>query len=238
MLKFLKRNGVYLLAAAVIFIFAFANRGEKLSPAEFAERIRNSATSQVVDVRTPDEYKGGYIKNSINIDWKAESFDEKILKLDKTEPVFIYCLSGARSSSAGSKMRDMGFTQVYELDGGIMAWKKEGFELLGNKKPVKRMDKEEFFATIKGSDKLVLVDFYAPWCGPCKKMEPYLEELAVSHAATLKVWRINADEQDILAEELNVDNLPTVFLYRNGKKIMEHTGFISKAEMLKFIDKN
>ncbi len=84
---------------------------------------------QIVDVRTPEEYKNGFIDNSQNIDFKSPTFDEDITKLDKTKPVILYCKSGGRSAKCSIKLKDAGFVKIYDLNGGITQWKFKGLEL-------------------------------------------------------------------------------------------------------------
>jgi len=84
---------------------------------------------QIVDVRTPEEYKDGFIDNSQNIDFKSPTFDEDITRLDKTKPVILYCKSGVRSAKCSKKLKDAGFVKIYDLDGGITKWKFKGHEL-------------------------------------------------------------------------------------------------------------
>lgn len=95
-----------------------------LSPDEFSNKISDTASTQIVDVRTPDEYTEGRIKDAKNINWNGDDFDTEIVKLDKDKPVYVYCYSGGRSSSAVSKMKKLGFKNIYELDGGIKSWRK------------------------------------------------------------------------------------------------------------------
>ncbi|MBO3097548.1 rhodanese-like domain-containing protein [Gelidibacter pelagius] len=77
---------------------------------------------QLVDVRTAKEREDGYIKNSQNIDFYSPTFDEDILKLDKSKPVIIYCRSGKRSADCAEKLIEAGFVKVYDLEGGITQW--------------------------------------------------------------------------------------------------------------------
>lgn len=127
MKKFLTNNGIYLLAVIAVFAFAFIRKGDQLSAKDFSQKMNNAAHAQVLDVRTPEEFREGYIKGAINIDWQGSDFNSKVTKLDKAKPVFIYCHSGRRSSSAASEMRAMGFKEVYELKDGIMGW--QAFDL-------------------------------------------------------------------------------------------------------------
>ena len=84
---------------------------------------------QLVDVRTPEEYKEGFIANAQNIDFYSATFNQDILKLDKEKPVILYCKSGRRSANCAKKMKDAGFKKVYDLEGGISKWKHEGLEV-------------------------------------------------------------------------------------------------------------
>ena len=84
-----------------------------------------SDTIQLIDVRTPAEYKQGHIEGAVNIDVTSASFEEGIQQLDKDRPVYIYCRSGQRSNAAAKKMEKAGFNTLYDLKGGINIWDKE-----------------------------------------------------------------------------------------------------------------
>ena len=92
----------------------------------FAEKIKNTPEGQILDVRTPEEYNGQHLDNAKNIDWNGNDFAGKVLQLDKTKPVFVYCMAGGRSKSAAMKMHELGFTEIYNLDGGILKWNAAG----------------------------------------------------------------------------------------------------------------
>ncbi len=84
---------------------------------------------QLVDVRTPKEFKSGYIDNAQNIDYKSPTFAQDILKLDKEKPVLLYCHSGGRSAKCAEKLEQAGFTKIYDLEGGISRWKHDGLAI-------------------------------------------------------------------------------------------------------------
>ncbi|MDG5492683.1 rhodanese-like domain-containing protein [Psychroserpens sp. SPM9] len=84
---------------------------------------------QLVDVRTEEEYKEGYIEHSQNIDFKSPTFEEDIVKLDKTKPVVVYCRSGGRSGKCSKKLKEAGFVKIYDLEGGLEKWKFKGLEV-------------------------------------------------------------------------------------------------------------
>ncbi len=87
------------------------------------------ANVQLIDVRTPQEYGNGYIKNAKNINFFDDDFMQMMGELDKNQPVYIYCKSGVRSGKAASKLKAAGFTKVYDLDGGIVNWESTGKDL-------------------------------------------------------------------------------------------------------------
>lgn len=93
-----------------------------ISNEEFKLATQNQKV-QLIDVRTAEEFAEGAIFNAQNIDVLDSSFEAKIQKLDKTQPVYIYCRSGSRSQTAAQKMIDLGFTQVIDLKGGYLNWK-------------------------------------------------------------------------------------------------------------------
>lgn len=93
-----------------------------LDPERYKQAIASGRT-QLVDVRTAREYKSGYIANAINIDlFRPGHFKIEIEKLDKTKPVFLYCRSGQRSRKAAKKLVKWGFSEIYDLEGGILNW--------------------------------------------------------------------------------------------------------------------
>ena len=86
------------------------------------------------------------------------------------------------------------------------------------------------------SDKMVLVDFYADWCAPCKKMEPYLKEISETMSDKVKVVRIDADANAELCKELKISPIPVLHLYRSNKLVWENTGFVPKETVVEKIN--
>ena len=97
---------------------------EVLPKLVYKEKIENSIAVQLVDVRTPAEYSAGHIDQALNIDYNAPAFEQRIQMLDKTKPVYIYCQSGGRSSRAAKVMQSLGFQEIYDLEGGYLAWQR------------------------------------------------------------------------------------------------------------------
>jgi rhodanese-related sulfurtransferase len=86
--------------------------------------MKDASDYVILDVRTPEEYNLGNIKNSINIDYNASDFTEKLSALDKNKTYMVYCRSGARSSKAIEIMKTNGFHYLMHIDGGYLAWQK------------------------------------------------------------------------------------------------------------------
>lgn len=206
------------------------NSKTNLSVLEFAEKIKELPNAPIIDVRTPDEFSSGHLQNAQNIDISGGDFKQQIETLDKSKPVFVYCLSGGRSASAASAMRGAGFKEVYELDGGILKWRganlPETTSLATTKTTgMSKADYEKLFNT----DKVVLVDFYADWCGPCKQMKPDIDAITSEMADKVTVVRINADDNAELCKELQIDALPTIKVYKNKALTWSNVGYIDKA---------
>ena len=97
-----------------------------------------------------------------------------------------------------------------------------------------KLTKDNFDQEVMQSDKPVLVDFYADWCGPCKMMGPVVEEIS-NEETGVKVCKINIDEEGALAEEARVEVIPTLILYRDGKAVDSIVNPGSKAAIDQFI---
>lgn len=93
-----------------------------LSPAEFREKVTKSKV-QLIDVRTPGEFQSGAIKGAKNANlFNQNQFKAVVEKFDKEKPIYLYCQSGNRTRSASSLLVKMGFTDIYDLRGGIMSY--------------------------------------------------------------------------------------------------------------------
>jgi rhodanese-related sulfurtransferase len=92
----------------------------------FAEKIKTTEKPQILDVRTPEEFNADHIENAENVNWLGDSFVQDSKKYDKTKPVFVYCRSGARSKKATAKLEELGFENIYEMEGGFLKWDAEG----------------------------------------------------------------------------------------------------------------
>ncbi|CAM2805261.1 thioredoxin [Helicobacter felis] len=87
------------------------------------------------------------------------------------------------------------------------------------------------------SSGVVVVDFWAPWCGPCKMLSPIIDELAGEYAGRAKICKVNTDEQEDLAAKFGIRSIPTVFYMKDGEVKNQTVGALSKQDLKKNIDK-
>ncbi|MBJ7881411.1 rhodanese-like domain-containing protein [Gelidibacter salicanalis] len=93
-------------------------QSEVLTATEYKEVISNKQV-QLVDVRTPEEFEAGHIENAVNIDFFRDDFKTAFTTMDKDQPIYIYCKSGNRSGKAAKILSELGFEEIYDLEGGF-----------------------------------------------------------------------------------------------------------------------
>lgn len=203
-----------------------------LDASAFEHDITSKDSIQILDVRTPDEYNSGHIKNALLADWNNKpEFERRIGFIDKNKPVYVYCLAGGRSAAAVKKLKAAGYEKVYDLDGGINAWKAANKPLEG-KSDAKQMTIDEFSTAINSSE-TVLVDFGAEWCPPCRKMEPVLKKLEANNTGKFKLVKVNAGKDEAVLKAYNVTALPVLIIFKNGKQVWRKDGIADENEISK-----
>lgn len=103
-----------------------SNKSLPLDAEGFATLINDEMSLQLVDVRTPQEYQSGHLKDALLIDMYSPDFNSRIETLNKDQPIAVYCAVGQRSYAVFEMLQERGFKQVYHLEGGIQAWASEG----------------------------------------------------------------------------------------------------------------
>ena len=124
------KKAVFLFGLTLILFFtackdnSLAQGIKVLKPVEFQEAAKNNDI-QLVDARTTKEFEEGHLKGALNIDVLKSDFSAEAEKLDLEKPVYVYCRSGKRSATAALILKDMGFKEIYDMEGGYLLWESE-----------------------------------------------------------------------------------------------------------------
>lgn len=212
---------------------AYSQTVTNVDAIKFNELI-HSGNGIVLDVRTPQEYSRGHIANSTLISISDRDFVNKVSLLQKDKPIYIYCLTGSRSRVAANYLAKIGFANVYNLTHGILDWQRNNLPIVQSENSTASNAKiytPADWKTLIESNGLVFVDFNAPWCAPCKTMNPIVEELSQAFKGKLKVEKIDVESNRKLAQANQVQSIPGFILFKNGKKVWMHKGTISKEKL-------
>lgn len=95
---------------------------------------------------------------------------------------------------------------------------------------------DTFQSEVLEAEELVFVDFWAPWCGPCKMLGPVIEELSGEYRGRVKICKIDVDENNKTAGDYGIMSIPTMILFKDGKEINRLVGFVPKANIAKALD--
>ena len=98
------------------------------------------------------------------------------------------------------------------------------------------LNSSNFNEEITNTDKLVLIDFFATWCGPCKMLSPIIARMANEYADSVKVCKVNVDDNQDLAMKYNIASIPTLIFLKNGKVVKNSIGFCSESELTDMIN--
>lgn len=127
----MKIKHILLIAVFISFFFSCQKKTEEItviSVEEVQDAISKEGDLQLIDVRTLEEYQAGHLKDAKNICVTEDDFQEKVQHLNKNEPVYLYCKSGKRSARAAKILKDMGFTEIYDMDGGFTKWEENQYD--------------------------------------------------------------------------------------------------------------
>jgi thioredoxin 1 len=211
---------------------------KQVNPAQFEQLIKKPG-GVLLDVRTQNEFKNGHIANSGQINYYALDFRKRLLMLPKDEPIYLYCNTGWRSEKAARILVENGYKNVFNLELGIMDWELQNLPVAvaPDAKPdtENKMEYEEL-ARFIDSGKPVFVDFYAPWCGPCRTMMPMIDELKTKYHGKINVVKVNVDASKKLVKEMKIQGVPFLALYNNGKPVYTKNGLTSRDELEKALN--
>jgi thioredoxin 1 len=209
---------------------------ETISPQDFEKKIRLPGVL-LLDVRTPEEFASGHIEGAKNINYNDPSFAAEVEKLDKSKTILVYCLSGGRSGSSMSVFAEAGFQKVYNLEGGKMKWTSAGFPLVTSETAAPKsagMSEADYVAATKSAT-IVIIDFNATWCAPCKKLAPILEQVEKDYIGKVKVVKVDVDANQAIAAAKHIDGIPFLEIYKEGKLTMQHEGLTTYEDLVKLL---
>ncbi len=232
----MKISFCYIFPVLFLYVSCQQKTDTSLSPADFKTQAEQP-NAQILDVRTMAEYTSGHIHSSLLADWENQGqFMDRVKYVDKTKPVYVYCLSGGRSAAAAKWMRANGYNNVYELKGGINAWKNNSLPLDGAPN-IKQLTPTEYQSQIS-NDGVTLVDFSAEWCPPCKKMEPVIAQLQKDMGSRFHFVKIDAGVQTDIMKQLDIESIPVFIIYKSGKEIWRKEGITELSELKQQITTN
>ena len=219
----------FLVALASLFFVACHSNAQNIDANAFEQKL-NAGGAQVLDVRTAGEFIGGHLKNVLQADWTdREQFVERTKHLDKNKTLLIYCASGIRSAQAAAFLKQEGFREVINLQGGIAAWNAAGKPVV-RQEGVAELTSTTFNATV-ANNQIVLVDVGAEWCPPCKKMEPVLESLSKEFQGKFTLLNVDGGRDLTVMKEIGASVLPTFMVYKNGKLSWKKEGIVTLQEL-------
>jgi len=230
----------FVTSFVIILLFSSCNGQnvsvKNLNPNQFEAGI-NQSNALIVDVRTPEEFKEKHISGAKNLNINDPEFSTRLNELDKSKPVYIYCLAGGRSKRAADMATKDGFKEVYNLEFGINSWLSEGKEVVsGSGTKVSNtgigMSFDDYLNHLKASSKLVLVDFNAVWCGPCKTLKPIVQKVIKKNADKVELFEIDVDKNSTVANTMNVRAIPLLILYKQGKEVWRNMGLVEEEVIL------
>jgi len=229
------KNILFLLSTVILFSCGNTNSQitEDINAEKFHQLIEKG-DGIIIDVRTSQEFNSGHIIDATNIDFYSEDFTDKLKIVRKDVPIYVYCRSGGRSSSAANKMEKLGFTKVYNMIGGIGSWQSEGYKTIKSKEG-KTTNQPKFTETqlneILSNNKTVLIDFSTQWCVPCKKMKPIIEDIQRENP-NVKVLFIDADANKGLVKKYSINGVPVFIIFKNGEESFRKIGLSTKEELI------
>ncbi|HQO08741.1 MAG TPA: thioredoxin domain-containing protein [Clostridiales bacterium] len=236
----LQKNISLILLAILALNFSLEAIVKNVNAVEF-KKLTESGKGVLLDTRSVPEYNSEHIQNSMLIDLNDPAVKNKLLSLPKDKPLYLYCYSGSRSFAVGNFLARNGYSDIYNLRDGIIDWNRNKFPVVNPKKTAKKTKVDAFtifeYEKLILSEKVIFIDYYAPWCPPCNEMMPLIDKLTVEYIGKVKVVKINFDDSRNLADRLGIKSVPYFVLFKDGKQIFEKYGKLTEKELRDLFDK-
>lgn len=209
---------------------AIAQNNAPVTLEVFAAQLKQQSTPQLVDVRSAGEFAINHIPGAINTDFSKPEGKQQLLQLHAAQPVFLYAINNNRTQQAAQLLQQAGFTQIFQLQGGIANW-------IGSGKPYyssvpNQLSKAAYQQALQG-DTAVLVAFTSRYCGACKQLAPMADSIVRASGPRVKLFKIDINDNAALVQQLHlVHAVPTLVLYRQQQIVWQKTGIDSVREEL------
>lgn len=201
-------------------------------------QIASNNNAQIIDLRPKAEFDSGHIVNAASFVPNSPELDAYIDLLYKDVPVCIVGGSIEHNAKLIEALKYNGFKSINELNGGMSAW-------INAKLPIQKTLPKKIYPndTIKfddaiNGDKLVMVDFNATWCKPCKMMQPSIDRVHDERYNEVIVYSIDVDQFPQYNEKYQIKGIPLVMLFKNGKTLHRSEGYLEENKINQLIDKN
>jgi rhodanese-related sulfurtransferase len=227
---------LYILTIAFTLIFAplFAQKEKSpsvISVDSFACKISRQLKPQIIDVRTPEEFKMNHINGAVYINLKEDNYVNLLKDFDKNKPVFIYAIQNNRPDILAEELNSIGYTTIYELKGGIAGWIGRGYPYYTSVK--NNISYAEYEQTISDNN-IVLVEIGTKFCGLCTKAKVIIDSLLEDNNDSYQIVELELYNNPQLVADLGeVSAVPTILLYKEGKIIWKRTGLTFNKEDIK-----
>lgn len=222
-----------LLLISIFWMGTRAQVVQNVDAVKFNQLI-SSEDAIILDVRSAPEYSRGHIKGSTLIDISDRAFTTKVGMMQKDKTILIYCLSGSRSHVAANYMIQNGFKKIYNLQRGLIDWNRQGLALEQSSQTLASNSTSfttQSFNKILSDNKLVLVDFHAVWCAPCKAMSPVIDKVSADFKGKAKVEKVDVEVNKEITTAYQVESVPGFVIFKDGKKVWSHKGTISYNDL-------
>jgi len=231
-----------IISIVILAVLFYKADGQEIKPKKGVLQVNSLEFKSLIekengtflDVRTKSEYSAEHIKNSGQLNYYAFDFKKKLLLLPADQPIYLYCNTGYRSQKAAEYLIKKGYKNVYNLEHGIMEWNLKELPVIEGDKSLLGKENMMTVAEYKkliSSDTTVFIDFYAPWCAPCRVMMPMIDSLKTEYHEKIKIVKVNADISKKLVKELKLIGVPYLVLYKNNEKLYEKSGMVKREEL-------
>jgi thioredoxin 1 len=238
----LMKNIILLIISCISVVSSYSQSATKhIGAVEFKSLVEKK-DGIILDTRTVPEFNRGHIEGAQLVDLQDPNIGSKLITLPKDKPLYLYCYSGARSRVVANFLENNGYSNIYNLQRGIIDWNNNKFAVV-MPEGIKQSPKVDALLPIEytnliESEKLLFIDFYAPWCAPCKQMMPMINQLAKEYEGKVKIIKVNSDDSKELMQQLAVRGVPYFQLFKGGEKVYEKYGVVTKEELSKLFDQS